>query len=216
MIKKHIVNIGHPRTGTTWLWTHSNFEPHKDKENSILLDTIDFDHYIKYYSQYDISANFQPGLWAVDREIIHFVQQHSTHITFIVDNPFRFVSRFLDYFYPDQDISILKEYVIFSGFLKYRDIVERWSKNAPKFKIFFFEDLEQNPQEFFKNYMEFCEIPVVSDPAISYNTKINARLRQNKLKLDFTADQIEFINNEIDKFQSVVDRNLSHWKNDSN
>ena len=91
MIDRHIVNIGYPRSGTSWLWNCSGFAPRHDKENTLLMDNLNFDQYVKYYSQYRISANFQPNLWHVDTEIIKFVQQHASHITLIVRNPFDFV-----------------------------------------------------------------------------------------------------------------------------
>lgn len=212
MINKHIVNIGYPRSGTTWLWENANFEPKLDKENAILTTSLDFDHYVKYYKQYQISANFQPNLWCVDREIIQFVQQHSTHITLIVRNPFDFVERYFDWIYRDQNIKTLTDYIVYNGFVNYRDVVDRWSSNATKFKVFFFDDLTSHPEKFFKQYMLFCEIPIANNEQINYTTKVNANPKRDRIKLDFTQEQVKFINNQIDQFQVVAGRDISHWK----
>jgi hypothetical protein len=215
MIEKHIVNIGFPRTGTTWLWELAEFEP-RDKENNILTTSLNFSQYIDYYKKYQISANFQTNLWCVDREIIKFVHQHATHISVILRNPFDFIERYVDWIHTDEDIETLTDYIVTSGFVKYCDIVDRWSTTNAKFQIFFFEDLERDPFNFFKEYMNFCQIPIAKNKDIDYTLKVNANKKQNKIKLKFTNNQINFINREIDQFQSIVDKDLRHWKNDTN
>ena len=212
MIEKHIVNIGFPRTGTTWLWYSAGFDPDHDKENNILTTDLNFDQYVRYYSQYQISANFNPSLWCVDREIIKFIQQHATHITFIVRNPFNFIERFFDFIHRGEDVAVLTESLVFGGFLNYKDIVDRWTDSNTKFKILFFEDLEHDPTKFFQEYMDFCQIPIAKNKIINYNVKVNANLKQEKIRLNFTSDQTKFINQEIDRFQTLVDRDLTHWK----
>jgi hypothetical protein len=212
MIEKHIVNIGQARAGTTWLWKCANFDPVYDKENKILMKSLDFDQYIKYYNQYQVSANFQTNLWYVDREIIQFVQQHASHITFIVRNPFDFVERYFDWICQGHDYKTLTQYLVLTGYVNYRDIVDRWASGAKKFKIFFFEDLANNPKIFFKEYMAFCQLPIAETDTFNYNTIVNANPKQEKIKLNFTNDQINFVNHEIDRFQSVVDKDLTHWK----
>lgn len=212
MNSKHIVNIGYPRSGTTWLWNHAKFEPRLDKENTILTTTLDFNQYISYYNQHQISANFQTNLWCIDKEIIKFVQKQATHITLIVRNPFDFVERYFDWIHKSQPIDTLTDYIIYSGFINYRDIVDRWSPGSSKFKIFFFDDLKTDPEKFLSQYLMFCDLPVVKSKQINYTKEINANPKQNKIKLNFNHNQIKFINNEIDRFQVVVDRDLSHWK----
>jgi hypothetical protein len=212
MIEKHIVNIGQARAGTSWLWKCANFNPAYGKENNILRESLDFDQYIKYYNQYQVSANFQVSLWQVDREIIQFVQKHASHITFIVRNPFDFVERYFDFIYQEQDKKTLTQYLVSTGYVNYRDIVDRWAIGAKKFKIFFFEDLANNPKIFFKEYMAFCQLPIAKTDAFNYNTIVHANPKQEKIKLEFTNDQIDFINHEIDQFQSIVDKDLTHWK----
>jgi hypothetical protein len=211
MIDKHIVNIGHPRCGTSWLWTHAQFEPRHDKENNLLMTTLNFDQYVKYYSQFGVSANFQPNLWQIDRELIDFVQQHASHITFIVRNPYNFVERYFDWIVTQQNCAELTNYIIEAGFLKYYDTVHRWAPGSTNFKIFFFEDLESNPKQFFHNYMSFCELPITNNQNINYNKKINANKKIEKTTLVYTSEQINYINQEINKFQQLVDRDLSHW-----
>jgi hypothetical protein len=212
MIEKHIVNIGLPRSGTSWLWHCAGFEPHGDKENTILMKGLDFDWYIKYYNKYQVSANFQPNLWCVDREIIRFVHQHATHITFIVRNPFDFVERYVDWIRHEQEVAVLVDFILSRKFINYKDIADRWSAGAVKFQVFFFDDLEQNPSAFFKDYATFCQLPVAENNMFNYNTVVNANPKQEKIKIAFTDKQVAMINSEIDRFQSIVNRDLTHWK----
>ena len=212
MIEKHIVNIGYPRCGTSWLWRCAKFEPVHDKENKILMTDLNFDRYQAHYNQYQVSANFQTNLWHVDREIISFVHQHASHISIILRNPYNFSERYFDWIHRPQNQSDLVNYIVSAGFLNYYDVVTRWMPGARKFKIFFFEDLESSPQQFFEDYMSFCELPIANSQHINYNTKINANPKLKKTTIEFTENQILFINQEIDKFQQLVDRNLSHWK----
>lgn len=212
MIQKHIVNIGYPRSGTSWLWKFAEFEPKFDKENSILTTSLDFDRYVKYYCQHQVSANFQTNLWCIDREIIKFVQQQATHITFIVRNPYDFIERYFDWIHHEQDVVTLTNYLVFSGFVNYKDIVDRWSTGAKKFQIFFFEDLKQNSFRFLEDYMTFCQLPVAENKLIDYNVKINVNPKKERSKLNFTNAQIAFVNQEIDRFQTLVSRDLTHWK----
>jgi hypothetical protein len=212
MIEKHIVNIGFPRTGTTWLWRCVGFDPSHDKENDILTADLDLDQYVNYYSQYQISANFNPNLWCMDREIIKFIQQHATHITLIVRNPFDFVERFFDFVHQDEEVAVLTEFLVSGGFVNYKDIVDRWSYESAKFKVLFFEDLERDPITFFNDYLDFCQISIAKNKIIDYNVKVNANPKQEKIRLNFTDNQIRVINQEIDRFQTMVDRDLTHWK----
>lgn len=212
MIDQHIVNIGFPKTGTDWLWSHAGFGPLSAKENRILMQELDFDKYIKHYSQYRVSANFQTNLWHVDREIINFVHQHATHITIILRNPFDFVQSYFDWIYVGQEPQSLLNHIVYSGFMQYRDIVDRWNTNDNRFQMFFFDDLENNPFKFFQDYMAFCQIPVEQNKNINYNVKINANRKTTKAKLKFSADQVNFINNQVDRFQPLVNRDLTHWK----
>ena len=145
MIDQHIVNIGLPKTGTDWLWRHAGFGPLSAKENQILMQELDFDKYIKHYSQYRVSANFQTNLWHVDREIINFVHRHATHISIILRNPFEFVQSYFDWIYIDQNPQALLNHIVYSGFMQYRDIVDRWNTRDERFQMFFFDDLENDP-----------------------------------------------------------------------
>ena len=62
--------------------------------------------------------------------------------------------------------------------------------------------------------MDFCNepIPIAKMSDIDYTIKINANPKFKKSKIEFTTAQIKYINNEIDRFQMLVNKNLSHWK----
>lgn len=216
MRQKHIVNIGMPRCGTSWLWDYSKFEPKQDKENLILTTVLDFDRYISYYNQFDVSANFNTNLYQVDQEIISFLQKNSTHISFIIRNPFDFVERYYDWIHrAGQDPKNTIDYIVNSGHLRYTDIVSRWTQSLPgsvKFKVFLFEDLAKDSKKFFYNYMDFCNIPVAQNTTINYNIKINQNRNVTQTKINFLQHDIESINQEIDRFQQKIGCDLTHWK----
>jgi hypothetical protein len=214
MIEKHIVNIGYPRSGTSWLWHNANFEPRDDKENQILLSSLNFEQYTSYYNQFKVSANFQPNLWFVDTEIIKFVNQHATHTSLILRNPFDLVERYFDWIHKEQDVLPLTDFIVFSGMTNYYDVIKRWSNGAANFCIFFFEDLQQDPGKFLNEYLSFCDLPlpVAKSSTVDYNKKINANKKTKKVKLEFTKHQIEYINAQIEKVQTLIDRNILHWK----
>lgn len=213
--KLHIVNIGLPRCGTTWLWRHANFGPYKDKENRILLKSPDFDGYKKHYQQYEVSANFNPNLWFLDREIVKFLAGAATHVTVILRNPFDFVERYVDYIDPQGlDVAGTTDFVIGAGYIKYHAILRRWADeiaDPTRFKIFLFEDLAKDSRKFFVDYMDFCGLTERVQPNVDYSQKINYNINAKKLKIDFSAGQIQTINQQITLFKSWIDQDISHW-----
>jgi len=214
MIEKHIVNIGYPRCGTSWLWAHANFSRSLQKEYA-LHDTLNFAQYLSDFGMYQVSANFQTNLYYVDTEIIDFVSQHATHTTVILRDPYSFVERYVDWISTSiQDVPRLTNFVIYSGMSNYYDIIQRWLPRSRKFGIFYFEDLAQDPRKFFLDYMEFCELDlqVAKSSYTDYNQRINRNPKSSKLLIDFTDDQILYLNTQIDKFQALAHKNLSHWK----
>jgi seryl-tRNA synthetase len=57
--------------------------------------------------------------------------------------------------------------------------------------------------------MLFCEIPIANNEQINYTTKVNANPKRDRIKLDFTQEQVKFINNQIDQFQVVAGRDAN-------
>jgi hypothetical protein len=122
------------------------------------------------------------------------------------------VERYVDWIRHEQEVAVLVDFILSRKFINYKDIADRWSAGAVKFQVFFFDDLEQNPSAFFKDYATFCQLPVAENNMFNYNTVVNANPKQEKIKIAFTDKQVAMINSEIDRFQSIVNRDLTHWK----
>ena len=120
---------------------------------------------------------------------------------------------FLERWHAWLDVNISNEEFIDqwieSKMICYADIVQRWLNivGTEKFKVFLFEDLQQNPKHFLLDYFEFCGVAVV-DIA---NCEVPQNQNPKKTHLTFTKKQHQIINSEILKFQSVINKDLSHW-----
>lgn len=214
MKTKHIANIGFPRCGTTWLWhqlvQHPEIGPaNYPKEDQIFLSKQNFLEYSRVYQDHDISLNFDVELWSVDQELIKFVNSYATHISLILRDPYDFLERW--HAWLDVNISN-EEFIdqwIESKMICYADIVQRWFNivGTEKFKVFLFEDLQKNPKQFLLDYFEFCGVDCVDID----NCEIPQNQNPIKTHLAFTKKQQQIINSEILKFQSVINKDLSHW-----
>ena len=71
MKSKHILNIGYPKCGTSWCWHVLQQQPWfsapREKENQDLMKGISVNNYFDSFRDYDITANFTPSNFAVDR-----------------------------------------------------------------------------------------------------------------------------------------------------
>lgn len=216
MKHKHILNIGFPRCGSTWLWEnlcqHPDLNsPLYEKENAILFSN-NFTSYYDFYKNYNISANFNPNIWLIDTELIKYLNQFTTHISIILRNPYDFVERYYDFIgHSFNHQSEFIDFLINQPHLRYYDICSRWVDNSTaKFSIFYFDDIVTNSGLFLSKYFEFCELDVIL--AKDFGKIRNQNSKELKTKLDFSKEQIKIINRQIDNFSTLSDRDLSHWK----
>jgi hypothetical protein len=216
MKQKHILNIGMAKCGTSWLWKQLGQHPDVcletlEKEPPYFLENNNFDEYKKYYQNLDISANFHVATWQVDQCLIQQLDQVATHTTIMISSPYLFIERFYNWLPKTLEIPDFVDMCIDTKQICYSDIVNRWIKNLSKskFKILFYEDIVSEPAQFLSDYFKFCELRNVKITGIE--TKVNEN-QQPKTPVLFSSSQIKLINLEIEKFQSMVERNLTHWQ----
>ena len=215
MKTRHILNIGHPRCGTTWLWQNLIKHPYVDnavyhKENQILFTTACFQDYLDFYSRFENSANFNPNIWMIDRELISFLAPHVTHVSAILRNPYDFLERYYDFCGNNQSHDSFVRWALEYRIIDYKYIFERWSRaigRDSKLKIFFFDDIKNNPKLFLEQYFAFCDLPVILDKnfAKAKNTAMGPRST-----IDFT-DYKNIINEKITAFSDQINYDLTGW-----
>jgi hypothetical protein len=220
--QKHILNVGFPKCGTSWLWQqlvdHPKVTKVEPKENTLFLDTLDIELYKKYYSEFDITANFQILQWAIDQDLIQKLGTCTTHASIIFRDPYDFVERWRDwlYLYPSAGVNKMSDsefidWCIQTNTVDYKKIVLRWQNNLvnAKFKILLYRDLKNNMDEFLSDYFKFCELEYVDLP--NRHKHVNVHPNATKNTLVFNANQINLINQKIYEFEEILKQDLSSW-----
>ena len=230
MKQKHIINVGFPKCGTTWLWNqvyaHPSVANISLKENNAFLDNVDIEQYKSYYGNNAVTANFHVMHWVIDQELIQKLDTCASHVSIILRNPYDFIERWKDWleavnqglthhsthFYNVKfSDSEFIDWCLASNIVQYKKIVSRWERNLAmaKFKVFFYEDLQNNPDTFLSRYFNFCGLENVSIPGS--NEPVNMNPRTVRRTLEFNDQQKNLINNEIQKFQQTTGRDLTGW-----
>lgn len=218
MKQKHILNVGHAKCATTWLWVQLSRHPALDiaslpKEPFDFLETLDFDRYCSTYKDLDVSANFHVMTWCLDQDLIRLMNQVTTHATIMLSDPFLFINRQYKWI-PSVSLSP-SEFVdmcIDTKFICYQQIAQRWINNLDpgKFKILLYDDLVNKPRQFLSDYLNFVGLEDLD--IVDYDQHQNVNTDPLNADLTFTSTQIQLVNQEIDKFQQLIGRDLTHWK----
>lgn len=215
----HIINVGYPKAGTTWLWKmltdQSWFSAPREKENrDLILGVNTVDRYIDDYIKYDITANFDPGLFGIDRFIINQLGQIKTaNISIILRNPFElywseynFLNMSSRYSYNDYTRILYQQ----TWFNRVDLILTRWQDifSSNRFNIFFYDDLKLNPENFFLDYCKQMNLPA---PQIVNAKRVNVTAYTSNIR-SLDDDIVSLINLDIDRLQEKIKRDLTHWK----
>jgi hypothetical protein len=217
MKNKHILNIGYPKCGTTWLWDQLVLQPWftsvTNKENDDLCKGIPVAEYSKIYLDSSITANFCPVNFALDRYLINQLSLN-THVvvTIIFRNPFDFYWSWYNF--------LGQQSVKYSDFVRgmieqkwanqFFKIIDRWQRyfSPDRFFAFSYDELTNDPSQFLKNYCKTLNLP---DPITINTGKINVtKYTYSNRSLD--SDLIDIINNDIDLLQQKVSFPVLHWK----
>ena len=218
MNKRHILNIGYPKCGTTWCWElltqQTWFTAPREKENDDLILGVTVADYTKSYIDTEITANFATANFGVDRYIIKQLSElPSTTVSIILRNPFDLYWSLYN-FLPSPDNLTYNDFVSNlinqSWFHRPAHIIKRWQQffKKDKFHIFFYDDIQKNSSDFFNNYCKQMQLP---EPVILDNREINVT-RYNQKYTELSSKLVTLINQEIDNLQLYVDYNVLKWK----
>jgi hypothetical protein len=217
MRSKHILNIGYPKCGTSWCWhvlaQQPWFSAPREKENLDLMKGIGVDQYFDSFKDYDITANFTPSNFALDRFIIEQLSEHPTvAASIMLRNPFEIYWSM--YNFAQHTFSSYNAYVdnlVMQGwFNQTAVIINRWKYYfGPRLQIFMYEDIKQDTGKFFIDYCQRMQLPkpVSLDASLINVTKYGRRPNE-----DLHVTLVQVINQEIDKLQVVIQQDLSRWK----
>jgi len=214
----HILNIGYPKCGTTWCWglltQQTWFTNPGDKENNELIERVAVADYTKIYIDSNITANFSPANFALDRYIIKQLSElPTTTASIILRNPFdlywslyNFMPNPLNTPYNTFVNNLINQ----SWFHRPAHIINRWQQffEKDRFCIFFYDDLQKNSSDFFNNYCKQMRLPT---PTILDTSLVNVTEYKNTSK-ELHPDLVTLINQEIDNLQVYVDYDVLKWK----
>lgn len=218
MIEKHILHIGMMRSASTWLWRKIKEHPHFDQHGipkeqlTLYKHANDFSEYHSIYKKFFISANFHPNLCLADTSVISYLNQYATHVSLTVRNPFDLASRIFNFmkYHNLNDQDNLMDIIVFEqNFVRYADIINRWKTHCPnaKFKLMFFDDVVSQPYKFLTEWFDFVDMyPIYGDnPAQPINSL------DCDYNFNFTHDQTDFINEQIQRFAYYTNRDIGSW-----
>ena len=215
MRQKHILNIGYPKSGTTWVWENllylDGFRAPHDKENLALKHGQSIQEYIDSYVDYDITANFDVSMFYADRYII---QQLSTFpqidVSIIFRNPFEIFWSHYNYLKIDMPFNEFAGLLVSEGwFTDMSKIVQRWRQyfGEKRVNLFFYEDLVADRLEFFRVYCRTMGLP--EPRTLTYmGVNVTKYYQQAQMLDQWIVDQT---NQHIIGLQELSGRNLGHW-----
>lgn len=220
MKQAHILNIGYPKCGTTWLWHELKNQPWfvstKEKENNDLIYGVkSLSQYMLDYNQHDITANFSPVQYAMDRYMIRQLYNiESVAVSIILRNPYDLYWSLYNFQPPPEHwtFNYATKNLVEQGWVNRVDLIlKRWTQifSVRNFEIFFYEDLCADSELFFNNYCRRMKLPI---PVTHSSAKINVTSYQQDIVPQLDTDLVDIINNNIDNLQCLLDRNISHWK----
>jgi len=227
----HYQYLGYPRSGSTFL--HEVFQQHPylrectssvPKEKLYLTEA----RYKQTFDKFDYSINMHPLVifdrFGTDDDFFKSADLVTTKFFTGVRNPYDMLdSLFVFKAVTDWNETKVQYYSDYS-----RHISRLQSLLTKPFKIFYFDDLVANEQEYIANVYNWFEIPY-EIPAnldlVDYNesskkyytgvTRGAAGVRTNKepiVHYNFSNQDIININLNISKFEQLVDKNFDHWK----
>lgn len=200
----HYVNIGLPKTGTTWLYKNlkrsTEIDYNKAKEPPVSL-LADQNQYCSYFSGYTNSVNFQTNLWKIDYDQMTFLKTYASHISIILRNPYTYANSMYNFHNSKNEHS---EYInSIKQYLDYTEILKRWQ--TEKLKVFFYDDICNNPQDFMDKITSYIGI----DPIKVHKEHVNVTRYYDSLIFDNNTKDV--LNYYIIKLENFLDLDLKNW-----
>ena len=223
MKKIHVMNIGYPRSATTWCWQcllrQEWFNAPREKENNDLAIGTPISDYKNVYADYDITANFFAGMVHIDQYLIKQLSEiPSVQISIILRNNF-------DQFYSLYNFSLLdpttdasaytynqwtKNLIEQGWYHPVAHLIKRWQKyfSPDRFHVFYYDQIQKDGAKFFKDYCQQMQLPT---PTNVENQIVNgARYIADGPTLD--QNLVKIINQEIENLEILLGQDLSRWK----
>lgn len=230
MIKRHYEYLGYPRSGSTFLYNvfkkHSYFSnsfKELRKENNMLEQGKSIQEYKNVYLNYDYSMNMCTRNSLLNSSQIKELAKCTDKFFFLVRNPYDFLKSVCN-FVDGSDV--MRSEAFMYSVLDYTRTIDRIKKLVDSdVGVFIFDDLIENKYNFVEKIFDFLEVP--NEPVIDgteftntsklYSYSVLGRSigpidNKPTIELEFTAGQIELINNYIDKFSDYMQKDLSHWR----
>lgn len=224
MKQTHILNIGYPKCATTWLWNTIQQQKWFDqqnvvKENRELIYHGDIEQYHTTYEQFDISANFSPNMFSIDKYLIYKLSQNpKIQVSIILRNLFDLNFSLYNFLQEEEKISEINylEYVdnLFQQGLWWKSpstIIQRWMTffDSTRFKFFFYDHIKSDSKKFLDNYCDQMNLPYC-DNLLIYPADNITSYKISPVKMhDY---QIKLINDETEKLENLLKTDLTHWK----
>ena len=89
--------------------------------------------------------------------------------------------------------------------------IKKWLSFKNKFKVFYFDDMVENRENFYSDVCDFLEITPNSCVTRKVNDLQSMTTNTKEIELDFTNYILE-INSEITKLEYLLDKDFSQWK----
>ena len=233
MKKLHLLNIGLPKTGTTWLFKQIEKQSWFDqtnivKENNLIEKDQNFEQYISKYCNYDYTANFNTRFHTLGSSYIKLLRNiESSRVSIILRNPFE---QLVSYYYhcincfpsykqkgyEDPDKSLFEwtqDYLQIKALTDYSKIIDRWMNFFPNLKIFVYDDLLNDPDTFLQKYSEDMNLPLCKNidptPILVGNYNIDLEGRQ-AFRSKFN-DKITKICVDLANKNYIKDKTMKKW-----
>ena len=221
MKKVHYVNLGTMKTGTTYLYNELLSHPEIDCKHPVkefhffTRKFADVRDYARPYEDYDISCNFSTEQWKIQPKLIKILEEYATHSSIIFRNPYEYVLSNYNYMkqikITDKDHSFdqyFDQMVVANKLIDYAAMVKKWNAHLTrnKLQIFYYEDLLRDPQDFYNT--------VTDQFGISKKTVSSLRINTTRYieHPDFNKSQISYVNECIEKFEQLVNKDFTRWK----
>lgn len=221
MKKIHLLNIGYPKAGTTWIWDKLLKIPDMsfpmEKENPRFWKGQTIEDYVLCYNKWDMTANFFPYNFCLERyRIKQLASIDTAQVSFILRHPLDLAWSLYFFLNIDQTQLTFEEHCVElleqSWFFSADKIITRWKQQFDsRLHVFYYDDFVKDNHEFFS---DFCEktLGLKYDKIDSDNSIINSTNYLGKSKPRIGTALTNRFNVQIEKIQTVVDKDLSHWR----
>jgi hypothetical protein len=227
MKKIHLLNIGLPKTGTSWLFREigkQNWFDQKNiqKEIQIFQKKKNLSDYINLYSKFNYSANFNNSSYILGAHYIESLKSiKSCKISIILRNPYEYFWSFYQ-----QDVKenfnnkVQKDFLMWAhdlieikAYSDWSKSINRWLRFFPNLKIFYYDELKKNPIKFYLNYSEQMNLPESKNISTTPNN-VNSFLISKEIKYDFikkNKNKIEIILTDLKNNKNLRKDIIENW-----